>query len=260
MKPIILIIILFAQLNHSFASEPFPLRSVYPAIETVSAQNLAKHLTDITLIDVRDQFEFEVIHITGAVNIPLSAPDFIQKLNNSVSFDKPVILYCNGHQCRKSYEAARQGKEAGLNKLRVYDGGMLDWLKRYPHKSVLLGSSPIHSEKIISDQDFLKRNLGHEDFVRNCAEQNRLVIDIRNHFDTRGFKGFAGNTIHVSADRLIPYLEDKVKKSAQLCFFDSVGKQVRWLQYHLNSMSYENYFFLLGGARSINSLENTTIN
>ena len=238
----------------AFADSQFPLRQVYPNVNVISSETLYQNLDNSTIIDVRDKFEFDVVHILGAINLPLSNPDFISHLKRLKKQDqKQIVFYCNGHSCRKSYEAAKIAKDTGLSRHLTYDGGIYDWIKLYPDKSVLLGETPVTDNKIISEQEFLKHNLAHKDFDKLCSSHEKLVIDIRNTFDTRGFKGFSGNTIHVSADRLIPYLNEKVRNTAKLCFFDSVGKQVRWLQYYLKDMGYKDYFFLLGGAKAINT-------
>ena len=40
----------------------------------------------------------------------------------------------------------------------------------------------------------------------------------------------------------------RLKMDKQLLIFDAVGKQVRWLQYHLEANGYNNYSFMEKGV------------
>ena len=64
----------------------------------------------ITLIDVREQNEFDLEHISGAVLMPLSSFD-ASKIP-SLSQGKPVVLYCRSG--RRSGVALKQALNAGV--------------------------------------------------------------------------------------------------------------------------------------------------
>ena len=49
-------------------------------------------------------------------------------------------------------------------------------------------------------------------------------------------------------DRLVKLLKKGEFKDKQMLIFDAVGKQVRWLQYHLEDNGYSNYYFLNKGV------------
>ena len=52
------------------------------------------------------------------------------------------------------------------------------------------------------------------------------------------------------AGRLVSLVKKGEFKNKQLLIFDAVGKQVRWLQYHLEDGGYSDYYFLAKGVLS----------
>lgn len=100
---------------------------------------------DVTFIDTRSQKEFDNEHIRGAVIAP-----YVEKSLKEVNFDagkddfsalvalkldksKPVVFFCNGPECWKSYKASRAAVKAGYTKVYWFRGGMPEWReKRLP--------------------------------------------------------------------------------------------------------------------------------
>lgn len=72
------------------------------------------------LIDVRERREFEMGHIEGAVNVPLSAFDM-----SKVATDKPVVVYCLTGA--RSGVAANMLRSAGHQNVRNYRPGVAGW-------------------------------------------------------------------------------------------------------------------------------------
>ena len=72
---------------------------------------------DVTVVDVRNNWEYDEEHVNNAVNIPLNEIpariDEIRKLNG------PVILYCRSGN--RSGAAVHILKQAGIT--NVYNGG-----------------------------------------------------------------------------------------------------------------------------------------
>ena len=72
---------------------------------------------DVTIVDVRNTWEYDEGHVNNAVNIPLNEIpariDEIRKLN------RPVILYCRSGN--RSGAAVHILKQAGVT--NVYNGG-----------------------------------------------------------------------------------------------------------------------------------------
>ncbi len=83
------------------------------------------HADPLTLVlDVRTPAEFEEIHIEGAVLHPLSelAPD---KVRGMMEGKTECVVVCRSGNRAK--QAATRLSEAGLNAVKVLDGGMQAW-------------------------------------------------------------------------------------------------------------------------------------
>ena len=60
------------------------------------------------------------------------------------------------------------------------------------------------------------------------------------------------NALPIPLDKLVKNVIKKGNlKNKQLLIFDQVGKQVRWLMYHLVDQGYDDFYFLEGGATSV---------
>jgi len=98
----------------------------------------------VPVIDTRVGNEYADAHIRGARNVP-----YKEKSAKEAGFDArqdqfdlaklpadrqaPVIFYCNGPECWKSYKASRVAAEAGWKKVHWLRGGFPEWkAKGYP--------------------------------------------------------------------------------------------------------------------------------
>jgi rhodanese-related sulfurtransferase/ABC-type phosphate/phosphonate transport system substrate-binding protein len=89
------------------------------------------------LVDVRTEREYNAKHARGAVLIPygeksLKAIDFDSKQDSFGGLSKleknqPVIFFCNGAECWKSYKASKVAAEAGFTNVYWLRGGMPEW-------------------------------------------------------------------------------------------------------------------------------------
>ncbi len=87
---------------------------------------------DIFLLDVRDQWEYDLVHLPNAKLVPLrQLPEHIAELPK----DKEIITYC--HHGVRSLQAAMYLRRLGYN-AKSLDGGIDTWscevdpsLKRY---------------------------------------------------------------------------------------------------------------------------------
>ena len=96
------------------------------------------------MIDTRVANEYAESHIKGAKSIPYKekspkAADF-NASDDSFDLSKlpadknaPVVMYCNGAECWKSYKASVVAAKAGYKKVNWFRGGIPEWKsKGYP--------------------------------------------------------------------------------------------------------------------------------
>lgn len=83
-----------------------------------------------TVLDVLGHESYEKRHLPGAKDIPVSDPDFEEKVADAVP-DKssPVIVYCSDPGCQASPKAARKLEELGYTNVYDFDAGLQGWRK-----------------------------------------------------------------------------------------------------------------------------------
>jgi rhodanese-related sulfurtransferase/predicted transcriptional regulator len=87
------------------------------ALEDMMVQN------NILLLDVRPPSEYELGHITGAINIPVKE---IEKRLDNLPKDAEIIAYCRGPFCILADNAVKTLTEKGY-KVRRLDNGYPEW-------------------------------------------------------------------------------------------------------------------------------------
>jgi len=113
-------------------------------VKVVDAVFVKKNLGKIAIYDVRKKAEYVDAHIPGAINVwyherSKKKADFDATKDrfdlNKFPKDKntPMIIYCNGPRCWKSYKAIIVLKKAGYKKLYWFRNGWPAWkAKGYP--------------------------------------------------------------------------------------------------------------------------------
>ncbi len=232
-------------------AEGFPLRKDYAEVSIYSTDQLRKNFNDIFIVDVRSQFEYDVVHIQKSMNIPVASKSFVDSLIDLRPKDgtTPIVFYCNGHSCAKSYKAAHKAADAGFKHIYAYDSGILDWMRASRDKTVLLGKTPAPVVKMVSEEYFQSRVVGFDAFKKKAKGKNTVVVDIRDEMQRK--TTMTVSSVELPLDRFITELNSDRFKDKQLLIFDAVGKQVRWLQYILEDRGYKNYFFLRHGIAGI---------
>ena len=77
---------------------------------------------ELQLIDVREQFEWDIARIPGARLVPLATlPDVAETLDR----DREVVVYCKGGS--RSRAAASHLADAGFPRVTNLTGGILRW-------------------------------------------------------------------------------------------------------------------------------------
>lgn len=248
----VLLVVSFAA---NAAKTEYPHRPKYPDVNIIDLSKLSSDYDKVQIIDVRSRYEFDTLHIKGAVNIPLSHPGYatlVKKL--AARSNKPLVFYCNGKTCSKSYKGTRQAARVGLKNIFAFDAGVFDWAKAKPEKTVLLGKSPINSKDLISKKDLKARMLSAKDFEKRVERGGKIaVLDVRDRIQ-RDILLFPFRESRISLneeDKLTAFLKKESRAGKTLLIYDKVGKQVRWLQYRLHALGIQNYYFMKGGSEAM---------
>ncbi|MEW5839316.1 MAG: rhodanese-like domain-containing protein [Pseudomonadota bacterium] len=238
--------------SYAFAdeAEAFPLRKNFPEIKVIETADLTSKLGDHTVVDVRSPFEYSIMHIQGALNLPISDKKFVANAKKAAGDSgKTLVFYCNGHRCAKAYEAAMAMTKAGSVNVLAYDGGINDWAKTNPQLTLLL-DKPLDPKMLISDAQFKAHALAPKEFMNRLQTQPAAyVVDVRDAFQVEGVSLFPGREIRTGLD--IPKLKKQIEaaKAANqpIYFYDATGQQVKPLQYLLEDQGVKDYYFLQGG-------------
>lgn len=238
-----------------FAEGEFPGRKLYLNTPFIEMEELHATFDSSLMIDVRSPYEFQTLHISGAVNISIKSRDFISRISElrKQYKDKTLVTYCNGKTCMKSYKAAVKCRNKGINNVKVFDAGVLDWATTYPRQAVLLGKSPINPSHIISKKTFKSHLLQHEEFIKQASSKSSFVIDIRDPAQRAGMSLFMGIEKRFPLDKqeqMRPHIEKAIKENKTIYVYDEAGKQVRWLMYFLRDIGATNFYFMDGGMKS----------
>jgi len=252
----IIIVLFFSICTLVFAQE-FPYRKKYPAVNTISTEELYKKSNEgnIIIVDVRSDIEFAVIHPIGSKHIPIGRRDFSDKVGELIgeNLDKGIAFYCNGITCLKSYEAAKRAQDAGCKNCSAYDAGIPAWADTYPDNTLLLGEKIIKpEEQIIPKSEFKNKCLSFDDFKQKAKDSDAIVIDVRDNIQINANLPEIEVALSIPLDKFIPnFIERRINQNKTLLIFDQVGKQVRWLMYYLVKQGYKDYYFLNKGATGI---------
>lgn len=95
------------------------------SMEPVSREELLHRTRDdlVTVLDVRPADEFEVGHVPGAINIPLSE---LEARLAELDPDHEIVAYCRGAWCVLSFEAVAALRARGF-KVRRLEDGLPEW-------------------------------------------------------------------------------------------------------------------------------------
>ena len=254
-KAVLIFFGLFTLAIAQAASDGFPGRAKYPEVAVIEKAELAKQLGKVVVVDTRSSLEFDTLRIKGAINLPVASKQFEQNIQSLRSrTEKPIVFYCNGRTCMKSYIAVKKASKAGVANTVAYDAGMFEWAKSYPEQAELLGHSPVETADIISKETLQKRFLEPNAFLAQAHEldADSMVIDVRDKFQRSAAGLFPGKEIWASLDnkaKLHKLIQTAKQENKTLFIYDEVGKQVRWLQYALEKAQVKDYYFMQRGAK-----------
>lgn len=230
----------------------FPLRPQYIDVPVLDTADLDKNFANVYIVDVRSPYEYDTLRIKDAVLIPLTDKNFVEEVRKlrEKSANKPIVFYCNGKTCRKSYDAVLKAKAARISNVVCYDAGIADWAKSHPEKAVLLGRTPIKVEELLTSAKFKAHLLDPKAFEAKVGP-NSIVLDVRDRVqrDTQLFPFKEQRAQLEEKDKLDAIIEQAKRDKKTLLVYDAVGKQVEWFQYYLENKGLSDYFFMKGGAQ-----------
>jgi len=233
------------------AADEYPLRVRYPDVPIITTNDLTARIDAVTVIDVRSKYEFDTLHVKGAVHVPLSKSGFGEAIARLREKDnKTFVFYCNGKTCHKSYDAVLLAMRARVNDVYSYDAGIMDWAKAHPDRTVLLGRSPIQPSELIEAEKFKAHLLEPKDFAAR-ADNNAIILDVRDRVqrDSPLFPFKERRAELGEIKKLDAAIEEAKQHKKTLLVYDEVGKQVEWFQYHLESRGLKDYYFMKGGSQ-----------
>ncbi|QKT04668.1 rhodanese [Ectothiorhodospiraceae bacterium 2226] len=237
----------------TLADGEFPGRGLYPTVDFVEREDLHARFDAYTIVDVRSAYEYQTLHIKGAVNIPLASDSFVDEIRAlSAETGKPLAFYCNGRSCRVSYQASERAARHGIAGTTAYDAGIFEWAQAYPDKSVLLGRSPINVADLIDDKAFKARMLDAATFAERVGSDS-IVVDVRDEHQRDAIALFPFREQRVAlgdSERLREIVRQARAEGKTLLIYDAVGRQVRWLQYSLEALGARDYYFMDGGEQA----------
>ena len=187
-------IFILAVPSYGVAAEDFPLRPYYPDVPFIGTSELLDVYDQAVVVDIRSSFEYDVARINKAILLPLTDKDFAEKLEKlrGKTEEEPLVFYCNGHSCAKSYQAAQLAVSLGFKEVYTFDGGIFDWITAAPDKSTLMDETPARTDRIITTGEFKNHQLTFEEFAQAAKLPNTVVIDIRDPFQRNTVPRIAG--------------------------------------------------------------------
>lgn len=105
--------------------------------KTISAEE-AKALWQqgAVFIDTRKDSDWEAGRVPGAVHINVKKPQFnVDAIQDYVSFDQPVVSYCNAEKCHRAFKGAKKLVGFGYKNVYYFRSGFPSWKNAgYPYE------------------------------------------------------------------------------------------------------------------------------
>jgi len=79
------------------------------------------------IIDSRSEYDYELGHIRGSVNLPLKEFDARKTVLGSWPRDTLLITYCDGQECNSSMDLATKLAAEGFVNVKFFFGGWSEW-------------------------------------------------------------------------------------------------------------------------------------
>jgi len=103
--------------------------SVAGAITTSVTQAKSLYEQGVAFVDVRNPRFFAKGHIPGAFHLDFKYNFDEEKLSAVADKNKPLVIYCSGVVCSRSYRASASAVSWGFKTVHYFRGGIADWKK-----------------------------------------------------------------------------------------------------------------------------------
>jgi len=122
---VLLVLLSFAQKTQNFNFDMYLQNKLKHSVKEWDVTQLKKD-TSVIIIDVREKSEYDVSHISNAMNFPYKK--FKAEQISHISKDKKLVIYCSvGYRSEKIAE--KLVKSGYKNTYNLY-GGIFEWVNR----------------------------------------------------------------------------------------------------------------------------------
>lgn len=237
-------------------AEEYPLRKEYPQVVPITTEDLSRKYREAVIIDSRNEGEFDVVHILGAKLVVLGKMNEQSLAGLRAKGDsRPLVFYCNGITCAKSYKASEKAMSWGFGSVFCYDAGIFAWAKANPDKTEYFGKvlsgDKLSAALAAAAEEFKKVQISSADLLAKQRSGGYTLIDIRDPNERSEVPFQLPGTKSMSIDTVIDLINKKSSTvpRQRLLIVDNVGKQGQWLHYYLKENGFQDYSFLKGGVR-----------
>mgnify|MGYP002713279120 CR=1 FL=1 len=242
--------------------DKFPKRVFYPQLEYIDTNELAKglHEKKYDVIDVRDDTSFKALHVKTATNIFVKSETFDKEVLDFVALSQnPLVVYCNGISCSKSYDASTKMKalfeKNNINKtVYTYDSGIN--AIAYAHNDLVLknGQEVSRDNPLIAADKIKEHTLSpelFENYINNNKDDSYAILDIREKGERIIYKLFMFKNENKIAlnnkDKIIAFLNTVKKDKKTLMVYDVAGRQINGLYELLKITGIKKWYYLEEG-------------
>jgi len=254
-----------AEVSKETLDKQYPNRQYYPQLSYITTKQMinAVNADKYNVIDARPVLAFDTLHVKEAANIEPGDKQFKEKLMNIIKKnDKPVVFYCGGLACLKSYKASAKAikilnAQSIKRDVLTYDSGISAFAHASP-EWVLKNGKEISADNPLLDLKKLKKHAKNsEEFVNmvnNDKNKQYVILDIRESSQKLLHKLFMFKNEKkitlLKPEKMIVFL-NKIKGSGQtLMIYGSVEKQIETLYPLIKTSGNKKWFYLEGGEKA----------
>lgn len=258
-----------AAISEEIINKKFPNRKFYPGLNYLSTEQM---VTDIKagkylIIDARPSLGYQTLRIKDAINIHSGDKQFVEKLLKAVKEnDKPIVFYCGGLTCQKSYKASIKAmtelRKRKINReVFTYDSGISAFAYASPDMVLKNGEAVSEDNPILNVRKLKKHAKSAQEFthlVNNDSEGQYVILDVRENKQQILRKLFMfkkENKITVlEPEKLIIFLNEIKASDKTLMVYGAVEKQIESIFQLIQTTGNKKWFYLEGGEYAYSQL------